>query len=87
MTNDLFDFVMFFVIDKIWGWRWEVPAVDFIFMIRGQKGSVERVVNFPRVWESEFIGDRGEYFRDGEWSFPFSSEFGIWKGAFEIASL
>ena len=33
VTNDLFDFVMFFVIDEIWGWRWEVPAVDFIFMI------------------------------------------------------
>ena len=34
MTDDLFDFVMFFVIDEIRGWRWEVPAVDFIFMIR-----------------------------------------------------
>ena len=34
VTNDLFDFVMFFVIDEIWGWRWEVPAVNFIFMIR-----------------------------------------------------
>ena len=35
VMNDLFDFVMFFVIDKIWGWRWEVLAVDFIFVIRG----------------------------------------------------
>ena len=34
MTNDLFNFVMFFVINKIWGRRWEVPAVDFIFAIR-----------------------------------------------------
>ena len=34
VTNDLFDFVMFFVIDEIWGRRWEVPAVDFIFVIR-----------------------------------------------------
>ena len=34
VTNDLFDFVMFFVIDEIWGWRWEVLAVDFIFVIR-----------------------------------------------------
>ena len=34
VTNDLFDFVMFFVIDEIWGWRWEVPSVDFIFVIR-----------------------------------------------------
>ena len=35
VTNDLFDFIMFFVIDEIWGWRWEVPAMDFIFVIRG----------------------------------------------------
>ena len=47
---------------------------------------MERVMNFPRLWESEFIGDRGEYFCDGEWSFSFSSEFGIWKGALEVAS-
>ena len=33
VTNDLFDFVMFLIIDEIWGWRWEVPAVNFIFMI------------------------------------------------------
>ena len=34
VTNDLFDFIMFLIIDEIWGWRWEVPAMDFIFMIR-----------------------------------------------------
>ena len=34
VTNDLFDFVMFFVIDEIWGWRWEVPAMNFILMVR-----------------------------------------------------
>ena len=47
---------------------------------------MERVVNFPRLWESEFIGDRGEYFRDGEQSFPFSSELGIWKRSLELSS-
>ena len=47
---------------------------------------MERVVNFPRLWESEFIGDRGKYFCDGEWSFPLSSEFGIWKRPLEISS-
>ena len=35
VTNDLFDFVMFLVINKIWGWSWEVPSVNFIFVIRG----------------------------------------------------
>ena len=34
VTNDLFNFIMVLVIDEIWGWRWEVPAVNVIFMIR-----------------------------------------------------
>ena len=34
VMKDLFVFVMFFVIDEIWGWRWEVPAMNFIFVIR-----------------------------------------------------
>ena len=47
---------------------------------------MERVVNFPRLWESEFVGDRGKYFCDGERSFSLSSELGIWKRPFEISS-
>ena len=34
VTIDLFDFVMFFVIYEIRGRRWEVLAMNFIFMIR-----------------------------------------------------
>ena len=60
--------------------------MDFIFVIRGQKRSVERVVYFPRLWESEFIGDRGEYVYDGEWSFSFSSKLGIWERPFKVSS-
>ena len=47
---------------------------------------MERVVNFPRLWESEFVGDGGEYFRDGEWSFSFSGELRVRKGTLEVAS-
>ena len=46
---------------------------------------MERVVNYPRLWESEFVGDGGEYFRDGEWSFPLSSKLRVWKRSFEIS--
>ena len=35
VTNDLFDFIMFLVIDEIWGWSREVPSMNFVFMIRG----------------------------------------------------
>ena len=34
VADDLFDFVLFFAVDKVRGWRREVPAVDLIFTIR-----------------------------------------------------
>ena len=34
VMNDLFDFIMFLIINEIWGWRWEIPAMNFVFMIR-----------------------------------------------------
>ena len=34
VAYDLFYFVFFFAVDKVGGWRREVPAVDLIFMIR-----------------------------------------------------
>ena len=34
VSNDLFNFIMFLVIDEIWGWSREVPSMNFIFMIR-----------------------------------------------------
>ena len=36
---------------------------------------MECVVNFPRLQELEFVGDRGKYFHDGEWSFLLQSFF------------
>ena len=47
---------------------------------------MERVVNFPRLWESEFIGDGGEYVRDGEWPFSFGSELGVWERLLKVSS-
>ena len=47
---------------------------------------MERVVNFPQLWESEFIGDGGEYFRDGEWSLSFGSELGVWERPLKVSS-
>ena len=34
VMNDLFNFVMFFVINEIWGRSREVPSMNFIFVIR-----------------------------------------------------
>ena len=47
---------------------------------------MECVVNFPQLWESEFIGDGREYVHDGEWSFSFSSELRVWKRSLEVLS-
>ena len=47
---------------------------------------MERVVDFPQLWESEFIGDGREYFCDGKWSFSFSSELRVWKRSLEVSS-
>ena len=34
VANDLLDFIVFFVINEIWGWGGEVPSLNFIFVIR-----------------------------------------------------
>ena len=34
VTNDLFNFIFFFSIDKVRGRRREIPAMDLVFMIR-----------------------------------------------------
>ena len=43
---------------------------------------MECVVNFPQLWESEFVGDGGKDFCDNEWSFSFGSELWVWGGMF-----
>ena len=35
VMNDLFNFIMFLIINEIWGWSGEVPSMNFVFMIRG----------------------------------------------------
>ena len=34
VAYNLFDFVFFFAVDKVRGWRREVPAMDLVFTIR-----------------------------------------------------
>ena len=35
VADDLFNFVFFFAVNKVRGWRGEVLAVDLVFTIRG----------------------------------------------------
>ena len=48
---------------------------------------MEHVVDFPQLWESEFVGDGGEYFCDGEWSFSLGSKLQVQKRPLEVSSL
>ena len=34
VADDLFNFVFFFPVDKVRGWRWDVLAMDLVFTIR-----------------------------------------------------
>ena len=51
--------------------------MDLVFSVRHKKGSMDRVVNFPRLGESELICDEGEDFDDREGSFTFRGEFWV----------
>ena len=47
---------------------------------------MERVMNVPGLWESEFVCDGGEYCSDSEWAFSFGRELGVWEGASKVSS-
>ena len=59
--------------------------MDLVFSVGRKKGSVERVMNFPRFWEAELIRDGREDFDYREGSFSFGGEFWVCDGSFEIS--
>ena len=58
VAYDLFNFIFFFSIDKVRGWRGEVLSMDFIFAIRRQERSVEDRMDLPSFREVELIHNR-----------------------------
>jgi hypothetical protein len=63
IAEDLFNFPFGFAFHEV-GWRFqEVRAVGRCFVVRGQEGRMEYIVNFPIVGEPESVGDVG-YFGD-----------------------
>ena len=48
---------------------------------------MECVVDFPQLWESEFVGDRRKYFCDGKRSFLLSGKLQVRKRPLEVSSL
>ena len=61
--------------------------MDLVFFVWREKGSVERVMNFPRFGEAELVRNRREDFNDSEGSFTFRGELGVGDRAFEVSGL
>jgi len=55
MSDDLFDFPFWFAINKVWQGFQEVQAVLLCFIVGGQEGCVEDVVDLPSAWELKTI--------------------------------
>ena len=59
--------------------------MDFVFLIRCEKRSMECVMDFPHFGEAELVCDRGENLDYHKRSFTFWGEFGVGDGAFKIS--
>ena len=59
--------------------------MDVIFFIRGEKRSVEHVMDLPHFGEAELIHDWREDFDDSEESFLFESKLWICDRSFEVS--
>jgi len=49
----------------------EVGSIDFVFLVRFQKGGMKNVVDSPRSRKLKAISYRSENFCNEEWSFSF----------------
>ena len=48
---------------------------------------MECVMDFPQLWELEFVGDQREDLCDGEQSFSLGGKLWVWERSFEVLSL
>ena len=58
LSNDLFNFIFFFSINKLRGWLRIVSAVFLCFMIRNKQVHMEHIMDSERFGELELICDR-----------------------------
>jgi hypothetical protein len=59
MSYNFFNFIFFFPWDKFRWWCREVPAVDLVFLIRGEERNMEYIVNFPGLGKLELVDNGG----------------------------
>ena len=58
LINDLFNFILFFSINKLRGWLRIIDAVFLCFMVRNKQVHMKHIVNLERFGKLELICDR-----------------------------
>jgi hypothetical protein len=87
IAEDLFDFPFGFSLHEV-GWRFqEVWAVGRCFIIGGQEGRVEYIVDFPVVGKFETVGDVGYFCKYFEWSVSSWCQFHCLVREFQVSAL
>src|SRR5580693_6781919 len=82
ITEDLFDLPFRFSFYEI-RWRFqEIRAMGRCFIVRGQEGRMEHIMNFPVVGEFESVGDVGYFCKYFEWSVSSWCQFHSFVGEF-----
>ena len=59
--------------------------MDFVFFVRGEKGSMECVMDLSHFGEVQLIGDWEKNFDNCEGSFTFGDEFWVCNRLFEVS--
>jgi hypothetical protein len=86
IAEDLFDFPFGFSLHEVrWGFQ-EIRAVGRCFVVRGQEGRVEYVVNFPVVGKFKSVGDVGYLGNYFERSIPSWHQFHGFVGKFQMGA-
>jgi hypothetical protein len=83
-AQNLLHFPFRLAIDKVRGWFLKVGTMDCGFVIRGEKGSMEYVVNLPLRRKLQTERRVGCCCRDEKGAISFWSQFGRWVGGVQV---
>jgi len=75
VLDDRFYFIMFFPIDKIWGWFSIIRTMYLRFKVGCKFRGMKHRVNLPSCQELELEGYGGQDFYDLKWSVTFRGKF------------
>jgi hypothetical protein len=83
-AQNLLHFPFRLAVDKVRGWFLKVGTVGCGFVVRGEKGSVEYIVNLPLRGKLQTERRAGYCCRDEKRAISFWSQFGRWVGGVQV---